>query len=247
LSFFVSTENIADDIITFTPDDSKHLALVLRTRIGQHLTVCDDNSMKHECIVSNVKKDLVQAKIISSVPFSNQPSAEVTVFAALSKGDRFDYTVQKCVECGAFAIVPFISDRCIARPDKSEYAKKQMRYQKIADEAVRQSGRSQKVTVGSILSFDEMLEKAALHKTTLFLYENENMLSLSSVLSSSDKTDYSLITGPEGGFSDSEVSSAKSHGIPIVSIGPRIMRCETAPVAALCSIMFFTGNFDIGA
>lgn len=246
LAFFISSENIIGKELRFPPDDSRHLALVLRVRVGDALTVCDDKSNKHECKVTDVRKDYVKAEILSTVPYSNQPTASVTVYAALSKGDRFDYTIQKCVECGAAAIVPFISERCIARPAENEYAKKLARFQKIADEAARQSGRSQKVPVGSVLKYEDALKSAALHKTPLFLYENEEMRSLSACLSSSDKTDYAIITGPEGGFSEKEVEFAKAFNIPVVSIGPRILRCETAPVAALCSIMFYTGNFDIG-
>ena len=80
----------------------------------------------------------------------------------------------------------------------------------------------------------------------MFLYENENKVSLSRVLTSSDGSDYSVFTGPEGGFSEDEVRYALDSGMKVVSIGPRILRCETAPVAALCAIMYHTGNFDIG-
>ena len=246
MSFFVSSSDICDGQVIFSRDDSKHIALVLRMRDGETITVCDDTSHKHVCRISIVTKDRVTADILSTEYYSNQPTASVTVYAALSKGDRFDYLIQKCVECGVTNIVPFISDRCISRPSPNEFDKKRLRFQKIADEAVNQSQRSQRVIIDPIVGFTEAVLSAASHKTSLFLYENENKRSLSNLLSQSDGTDYSVFTGPEGGFTEDEVKYALDSGMNVVSIGPRILRCETAPVAALCAIMYYTGNFDIG-
>ena len=246
MSFFVSSSDISDNSVYFSSEDSRHIFQVLRMTAGEDITVCDDSSQRHFCRLISVSKDSCVAEILSTEDYSNQPSAHVTVYAGLSKGDRFDYLIQKCVECGVYAIVPFISERCISRPAKDEYEKKVKRYQKIADEAVRQSKRSQRVEVQNIVSFEQAVKDASAHSTSLFLYENENQKSLSSVLHQSDGSDYSVFTGPEGGFSENEVNKALDCGMNVVSIGPRIMRCETAPVAALCAIMYHTGNFDIG-
>ena len=123
MSFFVSADCVCGREIIFPPEESKHLSLVLRMKPGQTLSVCDDEEHRHLCRLTDVSKNCVRAEIISTEAYSNQPSCEVTVYAALSKGDRFDYTIQKCVECGVFAIAPFISERCVARPDKSDYEK----------------------------------------------------------------------------------------------------------------------------
>ena len=246
MSFFVSSSDISNNSVYFSSEESKHICQVLRMTIGEEILVCDDSSHRHCCKLVSVSRDSCVAEILSTEEYSNQPSALVTVYAGLSKGDRFDYLIQKCVECGVYAIVPFVSERCISRPSKDEYDKKVKRFQKIADEAVRQSGRSQRVTIKDILSFDQAAKAAANHATPLFLYENENQKSLSTILNGSDGTDYSVFTGPEGGFSEEEVKKALEYGMNVVSIGPRILRCETAPVAALCAIMYHTGNFDIG-
>ena len=246
MSFFVSSSDISNNSVYFSSEESKHICQVLRMTKGEEILVCDDSSHRHHCRLVSVSRDSCVAEILSTEEYSNQPTARVTVYAGLSKGDRFDYLIQKCVECGVYAIVPFVSERCISRPAKDEYDKKTKRFQKIADEAVRQSKRSQRVIVENIMSFDQAAKAAAEHATPLFLYENENQKSLSSILNSSDGTDYSVFTGPEGGFSEDEVKKALDCGMNVVSIGPRILRCETAPVAALCAIMYHTGNFDIG-
>jgi len=246
MSFFVSNSDIINGVITFSKDDAKHISLVLRMQEGEEITVCDDTSHRYNCRLSSVSRDYVTAEVLTVEEYSNQPSASVTVYAGLSKGDRFDYLIQKCVECGVYAVVPFVSDRCIARPDKSEYGKKRIRFQKIADEAAKQCKRSHRVEVLDIVSFKEAVDKASRHDTPLFLYEEENMKSLSKVLNASEGKDFSVFTGPEGGFTETEAQYARTCGMSTVSIGPRILRCETAPVAALCAIMYHTGNFDIG-
>ena len=246
MSFFVSSSDISNNSVYFSSEESKHICQVLRMTVGEEILVSDDLSHRHHCRLVTISKDCCIAEILSTEEYSNQPTAAVTVYAGLSKGDRFDYLIQKCVECGVHAIVPFVSERCISRPAKDEYDKKIKRFQNIADEAVRQSKRSNRVVIKDILSFEEAAKNAAGHATPLFLYENENQKSLSSILKASDGTDYSVFTGPEGGFSENEVKKALDYGMNIVSIGPRILRCETAPVAALCAIMYHTGNFDIG-
>ena len=102
------------------------------------------------------------------------------------------------------------------------------------------------MTVGEIISFEAALEQAARADCGLFLYEKEQQKSLSAILRAAQGTRYAVVTGPEGGFSEEEAAQAQAAGLASVSIGPRILRCETAPVAAVCAIMYQTGNFDIG-
>lgn len=247
MRFFVTSDCIGEQEITLLPEDANHVFRVLRMHPGEEISVCADNGKKYECLLIQVDKSGVTAQIQSVGDYSNEPSAHVTVYAALAKGDRFDYLIQKCVECGVSRIVPFLSERCVARPVKNEYDKKRQRFQRIALEASKQSQRSRPVEVGEILDFATAMTQAAQADTALLLYEKENRVSLSGALKNSDPCGtFSVVTGPEGGFSEEEAKQAMEQGLQSVSIGPRILRCETAPVAALCAIMYQTGNFDIG-
>lgn len=246
MRFFVTEDRICGDLISLEPTDAQHVSRVLRMRPGEEITVCCGNGQAYLCALEQVGKTEVTARILSQEDFNNEPTAFVTVYAGLSKGDRFDYLIQKCVECGVSHIVPFTSQHCVVRLEQRDYEKKQQRYTRIALEASKQCQRSRVVTVGEIVPFEMALQAAAQADCGLFLYEKEQQKSLSTVLRAAQGSRYAVITGPEGGFSEKEAQQAQDAGLACVSIGPRILRCETAPVAALCAIMYQTGNFDIG-
>jgi 16S rRNA (uracil1498-N3)-methyltransferase len=167
---------------------------------------------------------------------------DVTVLCALPKGDKADTIVQKCTEAGASRIVFFMSHRCVAKLP-SDPQKKVARWQKIAEEAAKQSGRGRipEVTVlGDIGSAYTLAKESDL---PVFLYETGERKALKEILEgASGVSSIALITGPEGGFEPFEAEMASYMGIPLCSMGPRIFRCETAPLAALAAVMYATGN-----
>ena len=247
MRFFISAESRSGDEIAILPPDAVHISRVLRMKRGDLITVCDDAGCEHECVLTSADKDKVTARILHSRPYSTEPSVEVAVFAALSKGEKFDFLIQKCVELGASAIVPFLSERCVVRPSAGDIERKSARFSRIALEASKQAMRSRPVRVGEIVGFDDAVRMAAGYETALLLYEKENKGSFSRILRERDGcTRYAVMTGPEGGFSEGEAAAAVSGGLLSVSVGPRIMRCETAPLAAVSAIMYHTGNYDIG-
>lgn len=246
MRFFVTEDRIAGTLVRLEPGDAIHVSRVLRMRPGEQITVCSTDGRAYTCRLAQVDKREVTAEILSSQPYDNEPSAFVTVYAGLSKGDRMDYLIQKCVECGASRVVPFVSRHCVVRPEPGDLAKKRQRYQRIALEASKQCQRSRVVQVGEIVLLEEALSQAGQADCPLFLYEKERQRGLSVVLREAEGSRYSVVAGPEGGFSPEEAAMAQELGLHCVSIGPRILRCETAPVAALCAIMYQTGNFDIG-
>ena len=246
MRFFVTEDRIVGDLIALEPTDAQHVSRVLRMHPGEEITVCCGNGNAYLCALEQVGKTEVTARILSEEAYDNEPTAFVTVYAGLSKGDRFDYLIQKCVECGVSHIVPFTSQHCVVRLESRDYEKKQQRYARIALEASKQCQRSRVVTVGEIVSLETALKQAKDSDCGLFLYEKEQQKSLSAVLRAAEGSTYAVVTGPEGGFSEKEAQLAQEAGLACVSIGPRILRCETAPVATLCAIMYQTGNFDIG-
>ena len=134
----------------------------------------------------------------------------------------------------------------VTLPEK-EREKKLARMNKIALEACKQSLRGRVVQVGPVMDFAQAVEEMAQSPCPLLLYEKENKRSLSRLLEDNKQLSaFAVLTGPEGGFSQEEAALAMEKGLSSVSVGPRILRCETAPLAALCAIMYQTGNFDIG-
>jgi 16S rRNA (uracil1498-N3)-methyltransferase len=245
LRFFVESSSIARNVVTLSEEDSAHISKVLRMREGEEITVCDEQA-EHRCRILNIEKGQpVRAEILSSGPHTTEPSVFVTVYAALSKGDRFDYLVQKCTEVGVSHIVPFVSKRCVVRLENAKDSeKKRLRYERIALEASKQCLRSRPVSVGEILPFEQAMQQAAADECCLFLYEGEKNRSFKQILESfGGFKRISIITGPEGGFEAAEAALADQLGAHSVLIGPRILRCETAPLCALSAVMYASGEF----
>ena len=247
MRFFVENSAVRGGIIALSAEDSAHAARVLRMRTGDALVVCDENGIEYHCRVLHISPSSIEAEIVASAPGKTEPDVFVTVFAGVSKGERFDQMIQKCVEVGASHIVPFLSEHCVVRIDPADAEKKRTRWERIALEASKQSGRSRAVTVGPAVDFAQAVAQAREADGAFLLYERENRRALRNALrAATTATKLAVITGPEGGFSPAEAALALAAGVESVSVGPRILRCETAPVAALCAIMYETGNFDIG-
>ncbi len=247
MRFFVTHVEPDAKLIRLYEPDAAHIFKVLRMRPGEAITICDLDGMMYDCVLDTVTRECVTAKVAGCRHYSNEPTADVTVYASLSKGERFDFLVQKCVECGARHIVPVESDNCVVRIEPGEREKKRVRYERIAIEASKQSHRSRAVTVGEIVPFAVALEQSRDRQFRILLHEKEGQLGINAAIGCAEKTAaFAVYTGPEGGFSPREAALAEEKGVRTVSLGPRILRCETAPVAALCSIMYHTGNFDIG-
>ena len=160
----------------------------------------------------------------------------------MPKGDKLDTVIQKCVELGAVKIVPVAMKRSVAVIKDSD--KKQKRMQRIAYEAAKQCGRAIVPEIGHVLSFKEAVADARGSDLKLVAYEAETESSLKSTLTQNkDAKSIALFIGPEGGFDISEVNLAKENGFDIITLGPRILRTETAPLACISAIMYELGDW----
>ena len=241
--FFMAGTNLKGGMAIIRGRDAEHVR-VLRLRPGEDLIICDAQGTDYKCRLVSAEPDKVEAEVIEVVPCPAEPSVAVTVLCGLPKGDRVDYIIQKCVEAGASEIVFFLSERCVARPDAPE--KKLERWQRIAEEAAKQSGRGIIPQVGWLEDYAAVLDKAIKKDLAVLLYETGEREGLDTVLNSGghDIKSAALITGPEGGFAEFEVKLARIAGLRICSMGERILRCETAPVVALTAVMYATGNLS---
>ena len=248
--FFVQRQDTPDSsappettggVIILNAEDSAHIRS-LRMRPSEQFIVCDGNGSDYICrLAEKSSPQGASAEIISMRPTSGEPAVACIVYIAFAKGDRLDYAVQKSVELGARGIVLFRSERCVTAP--GDAGKKTARMQRIALEAAKQCGRGYIPDVTAAHSFREAVENASGSGLPLFFYEREEELNLKNALDSrASLSSVSIVTGPEGGFEESEAELARSLGMLTVTLGPRVLRCETAPVAALAAIMYHTGN-----
>jgi 16S rRNA (uracil1498-N3)-methyltransferase len=240
--FFVAASNIFGGIAYLNAKEIEHIK-ALRIRHDESFTVCDGDGKDYTCRLTKLTPDGAEAEIVDSAPSKGEPSVFCTVYAAYAKGDKLETIVQKAVELGASEIVLFPSARCVSKPETLSVVHKTGRLQKIAEEAAKQSGRGKIPWVTAVSSFENAVQSAVKSGLSLFLYEDEKQLSLKDALN--DSAEYkkiALMTGPEGGFEPEEAAYAVQNGMHSVSVGPRILRCETAPLAALAAVMYHTGN-----
>lgn len=221
-------------------DDARHVTKVLRLRPGEHLLVCDGQGRDYDCVFESASASEVLLRVESSQPSQTEPSLFVTLYQALPKGDKLDWIIQKAVELGVGAVVPVLTQRCVSRPDPKSMEKKRERLQRIALEAAKQCGRGRIPQVQPLLSYEEALAAMAADEKALLFYENSTTSFRREL--EQGATSLSILVGAEGGLSPQEVEAAQQLGIPSVSLGKRILRCETAPLAALAVLMYESGN-----
>ena len=242
--FFVRRNQIDGNKITILGDDAKHISRSLRMAVGDNVTVCDMQSVEYECSLVEFLPDRVEAEIISSRACDTEPPYSVTLYQALPKGDKLDTVIQKAVECGVYEIVPFVSERCIAK-ESSREENKLSRRQRIALEAAKQCGRGIIPCVKPTASFSEMLKSAAEADIAIMCYEGDGTVSFKEALSNAKRAvadlknpSVSVVIGSEGGFSLDEVEQARAAGLIPVGLGKRILRTETAPSVALSCLIY---------
>ncbi|MGX8692532.1 MAG: RsmE family RNA methyltransferase [Clostridia bacterium] len=240
--FFIAGTNLAGGIAVLRGRDAEHVR-VLRLRPGEELTICDGEGTDYKCRLVSSDKEQAEAEVLEVRRCPAEPSVAVTVLCSLPKGDKTDYIIQKCVEAGASEISFFISGRCIAHPANPE--KKLERWQRIAEEAAKQSGRGIIPKIGFAGDLAGALDVAVKKDLGLFLYETGEREALDAVLEANKEIKTAaLMTGPEGGFEAFEAKLAKIAGLHVCSMGERILRCETAPVVAVTALMYATGNLS---
>ena len=241
--FFVTAGELSGEMLTLTGENAQH-AKVLRLKEGEQVLVCDGAGMEALCTITGAAGNVWDLSVEEIRESTSEAAVSVSVYMAFPKADKLEHVIQKATELGAFEIVAFPSERCVSRPDDKALGKKLERWQKIAASAAEQSGRGMIPRVRCVGSFREAVEDAARKDLSVLLYENEEQFSLRQSLQNGDFSTVSLMTGPEGGFTADEVRQAQAAGLKICTLGPRILRCETAPLCALTAVLFAAGELD---
>ena len=238
--FFVSAEDLEKEDVSLTGENAQH-AKVLRLKPGETVLLCDGEGREAVCKVASTDGWLLRA--MERRESQSEAAVKVSVYMALPKADKLEHVIQKATELGAYEIVTFPSARCVSRPDEKSLKKKLERWEKIAASAAEQSGRGRIPKVLVLGSFSEALTRAAQADKALMFYEHEEALTLKMALSSGGYSTVSLLTGPEGGLEEAEVTQAREAGLQVCTLGKRILRCETAPLCALSAGMYDAGEF----
>ena len=237
--FFADGEELRADTVVLTGENAQH-AKVLRLKAGETVLVCDGQGTECLCEVTDAGE--MKLNVLKRRESTSEAAVRVSVYMAFPKADKLEHVIQKATELGAYEIVAFPSARCVSRPDEKSLKKKLERWQKIAASAAEQSGRGRIPQVITLKSFSEALSRACQAEKALMFYEHEEALTLKTALTGTYRT-VSLLTGPEGGLEEGEVSQARAAGMQVCTLGKRILRCETAPLCALSAVMYDSGEF----
>jgi 16S rRNA (uracil1498-N3)-methyltransferase len=239
------TTEIADGTATLRGADAHHLARVMRGKLGDTVILCDGNAVEYTATITGFGPETVEFSVEPGYPSAAEPSVEVTLFVGYPKQDKLEQVIRHGVELGCAHFVPFFSRYCVAAPKKEE--QKNERYNRIAFEAAKQCGRGILPTVELPLpDFNAVCDRFKDYDLVLFFYECGGV-SLREVFNKEPGNRakrIAVVTGSEGGFAAEEAEMAAKAGAKTVGLGPRILRCETAPLAVLSAVMTLTGNLE---
>ncbi len=237
--FFVEKDKIMENKILITDkEDIKHMNNVLRLKPNDLIEVSDGEKYEYLAQIMKVSKANVECNIIESSVFTREPLRKVYLYQGIPKQSKMEFIIQKCVELGIYEVIPVFTERTVIQ-DKGNFPKKIERWQKISEEAAKQSKRGIIPRVKDAMDFDNMLNNLNHVDLILFLYENEEKTSIKEVLRSWKKNErIALIIGPEGGFSGEEAEKIIKLGAQSASLGKRILRTETAGAVALAITLY---------
>ncbi|WP_353096087.1 RsmE family RNA methyltransferase [Tissierella praeacuta] len=243
--FFVEGKQIIDDIIEILGNDVKHIKDVLRLKPSEKIEIAS-GGITYTCRIESLLKDRIITKIIDSAEGKNESKINITLYQGLAKGSKMDLIIQKCTEVGVKEFYPVATHRSVVKIKeiKKEQSKVE-RWNSIADEAAKQSKRDILPRVGNIISFDEMIDLLKDEKNIIVPYEDEKGNAIKEKLKISKSMNVHLIIGPEGGFEPREIQKLESIGANIVTLGPRILRTETAGIVASTIIFYELGDLGV--
>ena len=233
--FYSESISENDGLVTLRGDEARHISTVLRMRPGDSVLLIDGKGSEYVSEIVSVSDGEAVLKIIENRLSSAEPDIKVTLFQCLPKQGKMEVIIQKCVELGIFEIVPTVSKRCVLKLEGKD--NKLVRWNKVAQEASKQCGRAfvPKVTQPVRLSAIDLNA----YDAVILAYENEDTLTLKDALKRIGNVgSAALIIGPEGGFESGEAEELIVKGAVSVSLGKRILRTETAGMAALAQIMY---------
>lgn len=241
--FFVPKENISEDTVLITGDDVKHIGKVLRLRVSDEINVSDGCGTEYICSINNIDKKEVECSITSKFINETESNIKITLFQGLPKAQKMDLIVQKGVEIGISEIKTVITDRVVVKTEARDLSNKIERWNKISNEAAKQSGRGTIINVAEPISFKEAIDLVSDFDLALIPYENEEGIGLKKTLDGKTNIkSVAIFIGPEGGFSDEEIAIARENGIHSVTLGPRILRTETAGLVASTMVLYEIGD-----
>ena len=238
--FFVDKKNInlENNTCIIEGEDVKHISKVLRCRIGEELEVCDNNNNEYICEITNIDKNQVELNILEKVDIQRESDLKIKVYQGLPKGPKMEMILQKLTEVGVDEIILVQTKRTVVKVDDKKEDKKLERWERIIYEAAKQSKRGKIPSLRGVLTFKEALEDMKDNDLNIAPYENERTKSIKQAIKGVNINTMGIFVGPEGGFEETEIEAIEDIGGQSVSLGPRILRTETASLVASSIVLY---------
>lgn len=239
MRIFQSITLVSDSLLSLDERASHHLARVLRAKVGDKLILFNGQGGEYEAEIYRISKKTVEVKIQSFHPREAESNLTIYLAQGIARGEKMDWIIQKAVELGVNKIIPLTTDRCNVRLTPEREAKRQAHWDGVVISACEQSGRNQVPAVSPVLSLQACLSTIKADRSFILSPRTSNKLiekfdsQVSSLL---------LLIGPEGGFSAEEMDLASQHGVLPLNLGPRILRTETAGMAAIAILQGLYGD-----
>jgi 16S rRNA (uracil1498-N3)-methyltransferase len=241
--FSVQPKDINGSSAAIYGDEANHIQNVLRLSPGHEIQLFDGTGTEYKAKIDSLSSNKIQVTILEKIEPRTESPIQIIMAQALLKDNKMDHLVRQLTELGMTQFIPYIAERSIARPDTSRLSKRMERWEKIAKESLKQCRRSIIPEIGPVLSFKELLAFGKTCDTGILFWENSKTpINISKDQPQLPQNRIMLIMGPEGGFSDNEIEQTRQSDFSIASLGPRILKAETAPIAAFTIIQFLFGD-----
>lgn len=240
-TFYIKQSQIIEDKIEIIGDDVNHIKNVLRYKLNDELEVCDDLGARYYTKISEFLPDKILLEVIGKSEKNTELPVKIDLFQGLPKSDKMDLIVQKTTELGISSVIPVITDRVVVKIEKGNERKKVERWNKIALEAAKQSGRQVIPTVENVMNLEKIIEKLSKYDIVIVPFECEKDSTLKNILKNvrNKVENIAVVIGPEGGFSDRDIEILeKCPNVEKISLGKRILRTETAGLATLAMLLY---------
>ena len=235
--FFLDREMILSEKPTLTGPDVKHIRTVLRLKPGEEIFLFDGKGSEYRARITASTPKTIILSVLERFPSISESPVEITIGQGLLKAKKMDRIVRQVTELGIYALIPLLAKRSVPRPRPERWAEKEQRWETIAQESLKQCGRSQMPCLEPPTSFKELVAMSEAHDLKIIFHEGDSGLKSTPYLGDArDVRKVLELIGPEGGFTPDEVQMALEGGFVCVSLGPRILKADTA-VVAVCAVL----------
>lgn len=240
--YFIEDHQLKPNMITIVGDDVHHIRRVMRYQEGTPLICVDGKGHDYLVEIAKITDAAVHCKIIKVMPSKGETKLQIALAQALPKGDKWEWILQKGTELGVAQFYPFLSERTVVKIHSEKVDKKLSRWQRIVKEAAEQAERGIIPKVHHPVKWDSLLSIIQQWENVWIAYERGGKPFRSCLEQQKEDQQALLIVGPEGGFSPNEIEEAVQAGAEPVTLGPRILRTETAAVVGLSCILYANGE-----